>query len=84
MVYELSSLKPKLVLDAATLTGAMAVAIGGAAAGVYSTNDQHWKLMKKASYLTGDRVWRMPLWNFYSNQMKSKLESKYKKCYEIA
>ena len=29
--------KPKLVVDAATLTGAMAVAIGGAAAGVYST-----------------------------------------------
>ena len=29
--------QPKLVVDAATLTGAMAVAIGGAAAGVYST-----------------------------------------------
>ena len=65
--------KPKLVLDVATLTGAMAVAIGGAASGVYSTTDQNWDLISKASFSTGDRVWRMPLWNFYSQQMKSKL-----------
>jgi len=62
--------KPKLVVDAATLTGAMAVAIGGAAAGVYSTSDKHWDLMNRASFSTGDRVWRMPLWNYYSNHMK--------------
>ena len=63
---------PKLVLDAATLTGAMAVAIGSAACGVYSTSEKHWDLIQKASFETGDRVWRMPLWNFYSEQMKSK------------
>ena len=63
--------KPKLVLDVATLTGAMAVAIGGAASGVYSTTDANWDLIRKASFNTGDRVWRMPLWNFYTQQMKS-------------
>lgn len=64
--------QPKFVMDAATLTGAMAVAIGGAAAGVYSTNDKYWNMIDQAGYKTGDRVWRMPLWNFYSEQMKSK------------
>jgi len=62
--------KPQLVLDVATLTGAMAVAIGGAASGVYSTTDQNWDLIQKASFNTGDRVWRMPLWNFYTKQMQ--------------
>ena len=37
MLPNLYFFQPKLVVDAATLTGAMAVAIGGAAAGVYST-----------------------------------------------
>ena len=69
--------KPQLVLDVATLTGAMAVAIGGAACGVYSTTDRNWDLISKASFSTGDRVWRMPLWNFYTQQMKSKV------CYYI-
>lgn len=64
--------QPQFVMDAATLTGAVAVAIGGAAAGVYSTNDKYWDLIQQAGYVTGDRVWRMPLWNFYSEQMKSK------------
>merc|ERR1711962_415479 len=62
--------KPKLVIDAATLTGAMAVAIGGAASGVYSTNEKYWDLMNRASFNTGDRVWRMLLWNYYLEKMK--------------
>jgi len=62
--------KPKLVVDAATLTGAMAVAIGGAASGVYSTNEKYWDLINRASFNTGDRVWRMPLWNYYLEKMK--------------
>lgn len=63
--------KPKLVLDVATLTGAMAVAIGGSACGVYSTSDHFFGQLQDASFKTGDRVWRMPLWSFYSEQMKS-------------
>ena len=62
---------PKLVIDVATLTGAMAVAIGGSAAGVYSTSDIFWNTMQDASFSTGDRVWRMPLWNYYSELMRS-------------
>ena len=68
--------QPKLVIDAATLTGAMAVAIGGAASGVYSTNEKYWDLMNRASFNTGDRVWRMPLWNYYLEKMKSKNKDK--------
>ena len=64
------------MIDAATLTGAMAVAIGGAASGVYSTNEKYWDLMNRASFNTGDRVWRMPLWNYYLEKMKSKNKDK--------
>jgi len=64
------TLNPKLVIDVATLTGAMAVAIGGSASGVYSTSETYWNTMQKASYSTGDRVWRMPLWNYYTQLMK--------------
>jgi aminopeptidase len=64
--------KPKFVLDIATLTGAMAVALGGSACGVYSTSDEKWCQIQSASYKTGDRVWRMPLWNYYTKQMTRK------------
>ena len=63
--------KPSLVVDVATLTGAMAVAIGGSASGVYSTSNKFWNEIQDASFSTGDRVWRMPLWNYYSELMKS-------------
>ena len=92
------TLNPKLVIDVATLTGAMAVAIGGccifyyflsylfvckyfffllfviilgSASGVYSTSETYWNTLQQASYSTGDRVWRMPLWNYYTQLMRS-------------
>ena len=45
--------KPSLVVDIATLTGACIIALGGACSAVYSTNDEYWKLIRKASQETG-------------------------------
>merc|ERR1719245_1792769 len=42
--------KPSLVIDVATLTGAMAVAIGGSASGVYSTSNKFWNEIQDASF----------------------------------
>ncbi|XP_074094410.1 cytosol aminopeptidase-like [Cotesia typhae] len=61
--------KPKLTLDIATLTGAMGVALGAAATGVFSTDATYWEALKTAGTFTGDRVWRMPLWQHYNNKM---------------
>lgn len=57
---------PKFVLDIATLTGAMVVAIGDSATGVFTNSSPLWEVLKKAGGVTGDRVWRFPLWKHYS------------------
>ncbi|XP_069781219.1 cytosol aminopeptidase isoform X2 [Narcine bancroftii] len=60
---------PKVIVNAATLTGAMDVALGSAATGVFTNSDWLWDHLKKASIVTGDRVWRMPLFQHYTRQV---------------
>jgi len=62
--------KPAHVIDLATLTGAMHVALGAAAAGVFTNNDELWKKLYEASKETGDRVWRMPLYKTFGSKLK--------------
>lgn len=64
---------PRAILDAATLTGAMDVALGSAATGVFTNSQQLWNHLYEASVLTGDRVWRMPLFEHYTKQIDSHL-----------
>lgn len=61
--------KPKFILDMATLTGAMGIAVGDCLTGAFCNNDQLWQQLESASVTTGDRVWRMPLLKHYSKQM---------------
>ncbi|KAL7855741.1 hypothetical protein AOLI_G00193450 [Acnodon oligacanthus] len=63
------SFNPRAVVNAATLTGAMDVALGSAAAGVFTNSDWLWEQLHKASVITGDRVWRMPLFQHYTRQV---------------
>ncbi|GLV41751.1 Sperm-Leucylaminopeptidase 7 [Carabus blaptoides fortunei] len=58
---------PRLVLDIATLTGAMSVALGNSATGVFTNSCELWEQLRKAGGVTGDRVWRFPLWKHYTN-----------------
>ncbi|XP_060523712.1 cytosol aminopeptidase-like isoform X2 [Cylas formicarius] len=62
-------LKPKWVLDIATLTGAMRVALGNAATGVFSNCTSLYQSLEQAGSETGDRVWRLPLWKHYTKQI---------------
>merc|ERR1719340_517245 len=64
------TLKPRLVLDVATLTGAISVALGAGAAGVYSKRTEDWETLSECGARAGDRVWRMPLWKLYNEKMK--------------
>ncbi|XP_066981744.1 cytosol aminopeptidase-like isoform X2 [Macrobrachium rosenbergii] len=64
-----SQFKPRAMIDMATLTGAMAVALGAGAAGAFTSSTPLWQLMHKAGTISGDRVWRMPLWKHYSSQV---------------
>uniref|UniRef100_I3JV15 Cytosol aminopeptidase n=1 Tax=Oreochromis niloticus TaxID=8128 RepID=I3JV15_ORENI len=60
---------PRAIVNVATLTGAMDVALGSAAAGVFTNSDWLWEQLHRASVVTGDRVWRMPLFQHYTKQV---------------
>ncbi|KAK6186514.1 hypothetical protein SNE40_008540 [Patella caerulea] len=62
--------KPSLILDMATLTGAVDVALGSAVTAVYTDSTQLWKTLHQAGGISGDRVWRMPLFKHYTSQIK--------------
>ena len=53
--------KPKFMVDLATLTGAILVALGKEHAGLFSNNDELAGRLSEAGYATGEKVWRMPL-----------------------
>lgn len=62
--------KPKTIIDLATLTGAMMVALGNEYCGVYANDDALWDQMNGASTTTGEKLWRMPLDKVWSDSMK--------------
>ena len=64
--------KPKFMVDLATLTGAIMVALGTDHAGLFSNNDELSERLTKAGRATGERVWRMPLGPEYDKQIDSK------------
>jgi leucyl aminopeptidase len=63
--------KPKAVVDVATLTGACIVALGSHATAVYANDDDLGNALIDAGEYSGDRGWRMPLWEEYQPSLKS-------------
>ncbi|MEO6382161.1 MAG: leucyl aminopeptidase, partial [Nitrobacter sp.] len=69
--YVAQKFKPKFMIDLATLTGAIMVALGTEHAGLFSNNDQLSERLIKIGVETGERVWRMPLGPEYDKQIDS-------------
>ncbi len=63
--------RPAAVVDLATLTGAIRVALGGYAAGLFTADDALAATLEAAGRRSGERVWRMPLWDGYASELKS-------------
>ncbi len=63
--YTQQRFKPRAVIDLATLTGAIIVALGNEYAGVFSNDDKLAKILSDAGEATGEGVWRMPLGEEY-------------------
>ena len=59
--YVAKKFKPKFMVDLATLTGAIMVALGTENAGLFSNNDELADRLIKVGLETGEKVWRMPL-----------------------
>ncbi|MGV7030387.1 leucyl aminopeptidase [Methylobacterium symbioticum] len=64
--------KPKAMIDLATLTGAIIVALGQDIAGMFSNDDEISRCLHAAGEATGERVWRMPLIPAYDKAIDSK------------
>jgi leucyl aminopeptidase len=62
--------QPETVLDLATLTGAISIALGRAAAGLFTRDDGLAAELQSAGAGVGERLWRMPLWDDYLVEMK--------------
>jgi leucyl aminopeptidase len=69
--YVAKKFKPKFMVDLATLTGAIMVALGTEYAGLFSNNDELAERLTKVGLATGERVWRMPLGPEYDKQIDS-------------
>jgi leucyl aminopeptidase len=68
-----SNLKPDEIIDFATLTGAVVVALGLFTAGIFSKNDDMIDRLVSSGKQTYEHVWRMPFWDEYNNLMDSKI-----------
>ncbi len=69
--YTQKHFKPKFIVDLATLTGAIIVALGTSRAGLFSNNDQLAERLSKIGASTGEEVWRLPLGDVYDKQINS-------------
>jgi leucyl aminopeptidase len=69
--YVAKKFKPKFMVDLATLTGAIMVALGTEYAGLFSNNDELADRLTKVGLATGERVWRLPLGPEYDKQIDS-------------
>ncbi len=63
--------QPQAVVDLATLTGACVVALGSVASGLLCNDDALAAQLERAAGASGDKVWRLPLWDEYKQQIKS-------------
>ena len=72
MWYAQDRFKPKLMVDLATLTGAILVALGKEYAGLFANDDKLANDLMAAGEATGERVWRMPLDRAYDRMIDSR------------
>lgn len=63
--------KPDTVIDIATLTGAVIGALGKVTSGLLSNDDNLANDLLDSGTKSGDRAWRLPLWEEYDKQIKS-------------
>lgn len=71
--YAVKHLHPKEIIDIATLTGAIEVALGSECAGLFCNNDALADALLRAGSVTYERIWRMPLFEEYRDLLKSEI-----------
>ncbi|EDW80059.1 uncharacterized protein Dwil_GK24050 [Drosophila willistoni] len=73
MLYGQLTYKPRLVVDVGSMCKGVKKAVGGGATGIWSNSHYIWKQFQRAGSLTGDRLWRFPLWRYYKDRVADHL-----------
>ena len=71
LAYVAKNFKPAAIIDMATLTGAVVIALGHYGAGLLANDDALAAKIEEASRRTGERVWRLPIWEEMNEHLKS-------------
>jgi leucyl aminopeptidase len=71
LAFAATTLKPDVVIDVATLTGAMQAALGLGVAGYFANDDALATALESAAALSAEPIWRMPLEHFYDSTLDS-------------
>jgi leucyl aminopeptidase len=71
LTYAAKNYEPQAMFDFATLTGSISVALGEHAIGYFANDNSVAERIEEASKTSGERVWRMPLWEVYDKQLES-------------
>jgi leucyl aminopeptidase len=73
MTYTQQRFKPKVMIDLATLTGAMIIALGHEFGGMFTNSDDLAKQLASAGFASGDKLWRLPLGDAYDKLINSQI-----------
>lgn len=73
MTWAQKTFKPKVMIDLATLTGAMVITLGHEYAGIFSNDDKLAGHLIKAADVSGDKLWRQPLGEAYDRLIDSQI-----------
>jgi len=71
LVHACKAVKPTALVDIATLTGGVVVALGAFCAGYFCNDDGLRDRLESASERTGEKLWRLPLWREHKEFMRS-------------
>lgn len=69
--YVVRTAKPDAIIDLATLTGSCIATLGYSAAGLFTNNEQLAKDLYDSGQQTGEKLWRLPLWDDYKEELTS-------------
>jgi leucyl aminopeptidase len=73
LAYAVSELEPDVLVDVATLTGAVKISLGQTLGGLFSTDDALADSLRAASLAAGEPLWRLPLVDDYEDRLTSKV-----------
>ena len=70
LAWGIERFNPSAVVDLATLTGGVVIALGKAVAGIMSNDDELVQELTEASQTAGEKIWRLPIWEEHRDLMK--------------